>query len=93
MENKKVSFRFILLSLPVIILFFAAISGAIYRVEHKSQKQAAHRTGRQAAEGTAIALQNWIGDQIRMAQMIADDARVIQALKNPKDARFGSGSP
>ncbi len=34
---------------------------------------------------TAIALQNWIADQVRMAQMIAADERVVAAMENPAD--------
>ena len=41
---------------------------------------------RNTVKESSIALENWISDQVRMAQMIAADSRVVAALKRPEDA-------
>ena len=84
-SSQKVSTRFIKWNIPVLILFFAIVCCIIFYVERNNQVSSMKTLGTQAIEQTAVALENWIGDQIRIAKMIAGNARVIAACTNPKD--------
>ncbi|NLI80778.1 MAG: methyl-accepting chemotaxis protein [Deltaproteobacteria bacterium] len=84
-KQRKVAAKLLGWSLPFVALFFALVCCAIYYTESRSQQSAVRTTGQKTVEEISIALENWIGDQVRMAQMIAGDARVVEALKNPRD--------
>ncbi len=85
--SQKVSTRFIKWNIPVLTLFFAIVCGIIFYVERDNQISSMKTLGAQATEQTATALENWIGDQIRIAKMIAGNSRVIAACTNPKDTQ------
>jgi len=84
-HQKKILVRFLLWSLPAVSLFFVLICGIIYVIESSNQERASRTLGQKTVEEISITLQNWIGDQIRMVQMIAADERVIAAMENPTD--------
>jgi methyl-accepting chemotaxis protein len=83
--NRKIAFRLLKWAIPLLVLFLIALSWIIYVVESNNQESAMTGIGGQATEQTAIALENWISDQIRMVQMISRDERVVQACENPGD--------
>ncbi|MDY6790888.1 MAG: methyl-accepting chemotaxis protein [Thermodesulfobacteriota bacterium] len=68
-------------------VFFAILFVVIYIIQSEAQEKAIEVTAQKTVEETSIALVNWIDDQVRMAQMIAGDPRVIEALTNPKDPK------
>jgi methyl-accepting chemotaxis protein len=84
--NRKIAFRLLKWTIPLLILFLGILSWTIYAVESNNQEVAMTGIGDQATAQTAIALENWIADQIRIARMIARDERVVQACENPGDA-------
>jgi methyl-accepting chemotaxis protein len=86
-SGKKVLVRFLLWSLPVVSLFFVAVCGIIYSIESRNQEHSSRTTGQKVVEETAIALQNWIADQVRIVQMIAADERVVAAMEHPEDGQ------
>ena len=83
--NRKIAYRLLKWTIPLLILFLASLSWIIYAIESNNQKAAMTGIGDQATEQTAIALENWISDQIRIAQMISRDERVVKACENPGD--------
>jgi methyl-accepting chemotaxis protein len=85
-KGQKVSFRFLKFTIPLLAVFLLVLSGIVYSIESGNQENAMKNIGKQATQQTKIALENWIGDQIRVAKMIANDDRVIAACKNPNDA-------
>jgi len=85
-KSNKVSYRFMKWNIALFVVFFGAVCFLIYSTEKDNQVNAMKTLGQQATHQTAIALENWISDQIRTAKMIAHDNRVIQACKNPQDS-------
>jgi len=83
---KKVLVRFLIWSLPIVSLFFLAVCVSIYTIESRNQEQASRILGREVVANTAVALQNWIADQVRIAHMIAAEPRVVAALQHPEDS-------
>ena len=83
--NRKIAFRLLKWTIPLLVLFLIALSWVIYVIESNNQEAAMTGIGNQATEQTAIALENWISDQIRMVQMISRDERVVKACENPAD--------
>jgi methyl-accepting chemotaxis protein len=84
--NRKIAFRLLKWTIPLLVVFLVTLSWIIYAVESNNQERAMTGIGDQATAQTAIALENWIADQIRIAQMISRDERVVQACENPGDA-------
>ena len=90
--NRKIAFRLLKWAIPLLIIFLATLSWIVYAVESDNQEAAMTGIGDQATAQTAIALENWIADQIRIAQMISRDERVIQACENPGDSELVSAA-
>lgn len=85
---QRISFRFIRWTAPLLILFLSVLAISIYSVENKNQEKAMIAVGHQATKETAIALENWILDQTRIAKMIASDQRVVNACENPGNSKY-----
>ncbi len=79
----SISSRFLLWTVPLLLISLAVMTGIIYVIEQGNQKNATIAIGQQATEQTAVALENWIADQVRIVQMIASQNLVIAACKDP----------
>ena len=85
-RTQKIAYSFIAKSLPVVILLFIVICAIIYQVESTTQEKAAIDFGQDVVTDKSAVLKNWIDDQVRIAQMIADNEMVIKALQYPDNA-------
>lgn len=83
--RKRISFQFIKWTVPVLIVLFGILMTVVYSIEKSNQDQTTLAVGKQATEQTAIALENWISDQILIVKTIAGDSRVIAACESPEN--------
>lgn len=86
-RRRKISTQYLLLLVPAISLLFIAFVIAVYYLG----KPDALRTNRELSEviakKTNQALMRWLEEQIRTAQTIAHDPRVVAVCLSPKDVQ------
>ena len=83
--NRSIVNRLLVRVIPLLVLFMIVLSSVIYVIESGNQESAMKDIGHRATMRTKLALENWIKDQIRVVKMIANDSRIIEAAKNPRD--------
>ncbi len=72
----------------IVFLFMMLISSYIFYQKKKSLEYHVYQTGKNYLQITSDALEVWISEQLKLAQVLASDPRVVNAAKNPKDEKI-----
>ena len=84
-NTRKISTQFLLILIPAIALLFIAFGIAVYHLSKPEALKTNHELAEIVAKKTNQALIRWLEEQIRTAQIIARDPRVIDACRAPAD--------
>ena len=80
---KRVTIRYLKLILPVLLILFIFLAGAIYYLDSRNQIRMNQEFSQKTLEQTNKTLKTWIDDQFVVLSMIVNDSRVIEACANP----------
>ena len=72
----------------VVFLFMILISSYIFYQKKESLENQVYETGKNYLQITSDAFEIWISEQLKLAQILALDPRVINAARNPKDEKI-----
>jgi len=85
-KAKSIEKRFLIGALSVLVVFLLLLNLVLYKVDTQRQQAAQYQIAEQVLGLSSVALENWIGDQIRIVKVIAQDQRVVAACADPADA-------
>lgn len=84
---RKISTQYLLMLIPVILLLFIFLGVAVYFLSKPEALKTNHELAEIVAKKTNQALMRWLEEQIRTAQIIARDPRVMEVCLSPADAQ------
>jgi methyl-accepting chemotaxis protein len=88
--KSSLAFRFLRWMIPLLTVSFVAFGVAGFFVTRESLVSFSQQSSTLLTDQTRVALVNWIGDQVRLAQTIAANPKVVSACLNPTDDRARS---
>lgn len=77
--------RFLGWGLSILAVFLSILTVTSYLVDKTDQRRIQEETAGHFLDVSGVALENWIGDQVRVVEMIARDERVVAACASPGD--------
>lgn len=86
-KSRKISTQYLLLLIPAISLLFLAFGIVVYYLGKPEALKTNHELSEIITKKTNNALLRWLEEQIRTAQTIARDPRVVEACLLPDDAQ------
>jgi methyl-accepting chemotaxis protein len=89
---RKISAQYLLLLIPAISLLFITFGVVVYYLGKPEAIKTNHELSEIIAKKTNQALIRWIEEQIRTAQTIAQDPRIVDACVSPTDTKKRSSA-
>lgn len=86
-SKTSLSFRFLRWIIPLLTVSFVAFGVAGFFVTRGSLVSFSQQSSSLLTDQTRVALENWIRDQIKLAQSIATNPKVVAACLNPGDEK------
>lgn len=80
---KRVAVRYLQLILPVLLILFVFLAGAIYYFDSNNQIRENRDSSHKMLNQANNTLKTWIDDQMIVLSMISNDPRVIEACADP----------
>ncbi|MBP7340976.1 MAG: methyl-accepting chemotaxis protein [Smithellaceae bacterium] len=84
-KTRKISTQFLMILIPAIALLFVAFGLVVYYLSKPEALKTNHELAEIVAKKTNQALIRWLEEQIRTAQIIARDPRIIDVCLAPAD--------
>ena len=85
--SRKISAQYLLLLIPAISLLFITFGVVVYYLGKPEALRTNHELSEIIAKKTNQALIRWLEEQIRTAQTIAQDPRIVDACVSPTDTK------
>ena len=85
--SRRISAQYLLLLIPAISLLFITFGVVVYYLGKPEALRTNHELSEIIAKKTNQALIRWLEEQIRTAQTIAQDPRIVDACVSPTDAK------
>jgi len=85
--SRKISAQYLLLLIPAISLLFITFGVVVYYLGKPEAIKTNHELSEIIAKKTNQALIRWLEEQIRTAQTIAQDPRIVDACVSPTDTK------
>ena len=83
--KKKIAVKYVILVMLCLVLSFTVLGIIVHQSQYKKQEEDFIQVGSNITSQTSRALEDWIGSQVSIVQMIAKDERVIDVCVNPQD--------
>ena len=85
--SRRISAHYLLLLIPAISLLFITFGVVVYYLGKPEALRTNHELSEIIAKKTNQALSRWLEEQIRTAQTIAQDPRIVDACVSPTDTK------